>query len=45
VQKAKLDLEIKQAKAQQQLELKRKKFEQDTALADARTAQQLESKA
>jgi len=45
VQKAKLDLEIKTAKAQQMLELKKRKFDQDSALADARTAQQMETKA
>ena len=45
VQKAQLDLQIKSAKAEQMLDLKRRKFEQDSALADARTAQQLETRA
>lgn len=45
VAKAKLDLELKAAKAKQAMDLKAQKFEQDRALADARTANQLQQSA
>jgi hypothetical protein len=45
VAKVKLDMELKAAKAKQMMDLKAQKFQQDRALADARTASQLQQSA